>query len=146
MMKIAIMFSALVSFLIIMPLVYMFADNEPPYVFDVERSYITPVRVQSLEPVIVHWYLLKINRICPGIIIRYIVDSKTGIKTTYDATNAVVPDNKDDRELERVFFLPQGITPGPKIYRSDGLYVCNMVHRFWPLHVLSPDLHFDVYN
>lgn len=144
MMKTAVTMSAAISFLAIAPIAYMAADNEPPYEYDVGNSYVVPSHPRVEHQVTVHWALKKINRVCPGSIVRYIIDVDTRIKTTYDATAAASSVESGDYELDRSFMLPPNVTPGLKIYRAEGFYVCNPLQHFWPLRAVTPDLRFEV--
>jgi len=143
-MKKILVFSAIVSFLWITPIAYMFADNVPPYVYDVSRSYVVPSRTTVDKQVTVHWAFKRINRVCPGSIVRYIIDEQTRIKTTYDATAVAPTIDVKDHVLNRTFYLPPDITPGPKIYRAEMYFQCNLLQHIFPLHVVTPDLHFEI--
>lgn len=122
---------------------YMAADNQPPYDYFVTESYVVPSPSLAGHQVTVHWKL-KVNRICPGFIIRTIVDAKTMARVSYDPAPAFGMVRTDDDHLDRTFFLPEGMRPGPKIYRANAEYVCNLLQRIWPLKVQTPDLHFEV--
>lgn len=143
-MRSVLVFSIVVSFFLIAPIAYMTADNAPPYVYDVKNSYVVPLRPRVQFQVTVHWALKRVNRVCPGFLVRYIIDADTMVKTTYDAIP--VADNVDANatELNRTFLLSPNITPGPKIYRAEGFYSCNPLQHIWPLRVVTPDLHFEV--
>jgi hypothetical protein len=122
---------------------FMFADNQPPYSYIVEKSYVIPNPSHAGHQVLIHWEF-KINRLCPGTIVRTIVDAKTGATISYDPTPALSTVKIGDTFLERTFFLPEGIRPGPKLYRANAEYVCNPLHRVWPLKVQTPDIPFEV--
>lgn len=126
-------------------LAYMVGDNQPPYSYIVEQSYVIPNPSQSGHQVQVHWQF-KINRLCPGSIVRTVVDAKTGAKFSYDPTPALGTVRGGDDHLDRTFFLPDGIRPGPKLYRANAEYICNPLHRIWPLKVQTPDIPFEVSN
>jgi hypothetical protein len=124
---------------------FMAADNQSPYTYIVEQSYVRPNPAHSGRQVTVHWEL-KINRICPGVIVRTIVDARTKAKVSYDPAPALVTVKAGDTSLERTFLLPEEMLPGPKLYRANAEYVCNPLHRIWPLKVQTPDLAFEVTN
>lgn len=124
-------------------LAFMSADTTPPYEYDVAESYVIPEQTQAGHQLTVHWKI-KVNRICPGTIVRTIVDTKTGIRVSYDPTPAANTLETVDHELNRTFMLPTGIPPGAKWYYSDGDYACNLLQRFYPLHVRTPRLPFTV--
>lgn len=122
---------------------YLIADNQPPYVYFADASYVKPSVTQKGHQVEVYWKL-KVNRICPGHIIRSIVDEKTGVKFSYDPYPAISAIKIEDDHLSRTFLLPEGISPGKKIYRANAEYACNLLQRFWPLKVQTPDLYFEI--
>lgn len=143
-MKMVIVLAAAVSFLLIAPIVYMYLDNVPPYEYDAGKSYIVPSRAHVEHQVTIHWAITKINRICRGYVVRFIIDADTGVKTTYDATPAATSVERGDTELDRTFTLPPNVAPGVKIYRSEGFYSCNPLQQLWPLRVVTPDIRFEV--
>jgi hypothetical protein len=122
---------------------YLLADNQPPYVYDAEQSYVIPSHTSPGHQVAVHWSI-KVNRLCPGSIVRTIVDARTGARTSYDPTPAILTIETTDTVLDRTFLLPQGMGLGRKIYRANAEYVCNPLQRIWPLKVQTPDLLFEV--
>lgn len=124
---------------------YMAADNQPPYDYIIEQSYVRPNPAHPGRQITVHWEL-KINRICPGVIVRTIVDAKTKARVSYDPALALVTVRAGDTSLERTFFLPEEMLPGPKLYRANAEYICNPLNRIWPLKVQTPDLYFEVIN
>lgn len=131
------------SLLVVAPVSYMAFDTQPPYVYDAVSSYVVPRQTLAGHQITVHWKLASVNRVCPGVITRNIVDARTGVRVTYDPVPAA--GSFDDHELDRTFFLPQGITPGPKLYYADGAYGCNLLQRYWrPLVVRTPSLAFEI--
>ncbi len=143
-MKALIVFSAVISFFIIMPLSYMLSDIQPPYEFDVDKSYIVPHRAIGGRQLTVHWHVKRVNRICPGTITRFIVDAKTGARISYDPTLAAKSIDLKDNTFDRTFYLPEGIAPGVKYYYAEGNYACNPLQRFYPLLARTPRLTFEV--
>lgn len=133
-----------VTLTIIAPLSYMIADNQPPYEYDSESSYIIPVRTGAGQQITVHWKFARINRVCLGTITRYIVDQHTNARISYDPTAAAVTIEFGMDYLERTFYLPQGVAPGKKWYYAEGSYACNPLQRFYPLVTRTPRLSFEV--
>lgn len=124
-------------------LTFMIADNLSPYEYIAAESSVIPSQALAGHQVTVHWQI-KVNRLCPGAIVRTIVDARTGARTSYDPTPAILTIRVTDTALDRTFLLPEGIRPGPKIYRANAEYICNPLHRIWPLRIQTPDLHFEV--
>ena len=122
---------------------FMLADNQQPYIYLAEKSYVRPDPAAPGHQILVHWEF-KVNRVCPGLIVRTLVDARTGAKISYDPILALGTIKMGDTSLERTFLLPEGMLPGHKIYRANAEYVCNPLHRIWPLKVQTPDIHFEV--
>jgi hypothetical protein len=130
---------------VIAPLVYMLADNTPPYEYDAAKSYVVPSPTPSGQQLTVHWEFKVINRVCIGSVTRVIVDVKTKTRITYDPSSAARTIEFGDKYLDRTFFLPPLITPGEKEYYSEGEYACNPLQKFYPLRVTTPRLTFFVH-
>lgn len=121
---------------------FLLADNQPPYEYDVDKSYIKPNPALPGRQVTVHW-ALKVNRPCKGFIVRSIIDAKTRVIVSYDPI-ASLGRPPNEQYMERTFYLPENIESGTKIYRVNGEYSCNILQRFWPLKVQTPDLYFEI--
>ena len=143
-MKFAISAVFAVSLFLIAPLAFLMTDNLPPYEYDPSRSYIVPSHTEAGRQIIVHWYITRINRVCPGSITRHIVDQQTGLRVSYDPTPSARNLEVEDKYLDRTFFLPTLITPGMKWYYAEGEYACNPLQRFYPLRVRTPRISFEV--
>lgn len=143
-MKILIIISTIFSMFVVAPIVFMLADNQPPFEYDQECSYVVPNKTPSGNQIRVHWCFKTVNRICSGVITRSIVDAKTRERITYDPTYASSTADIGEKFLERTFFLPSGITPGEKEYYADAAFSCNPLQRIYPLHVRTPRLRFFV--
>lgn len=141
---IPVILSALISAFLIAPTVYMIADNQPPFEYDAERSYVVPRVTESGRQMLVHWEFKRINRICPGSITRYVVDRRTTARFSYDPTPAATTVEIGEDHLDRTFFLPQEVPPGPKWYYATAEFACNPLQRFYPMRVQTPRLPFEV--
>ncbi len=136
--------SAVFSLLVVTPISYMAFDNQPPYEYDEQNSYVIPSKTPSGRQMVVHWKLKKINRVCTGSITRYIVDQETTVRVSYDPTAAARTVDLKDHVLNRTFFLPPDITPGRKWYYANAEFACNPLQHFYPLRVRTPRLSFEV--
>jgi len=136
--------SAAFSVLVVAPVSYMLFDNQPPYEYDADNSYVIPARTPAGRQMLVHWKFSRVNRICVGSITRYIVDKDTGVRVSYDPTPAAKNINEGDSALDRTFFLPPDTVPGKKWYYADGEYACNPLQHLYPLRVRTPRLSFEV--
>lgn len=136
--------SAIISILVVAPLAYMMADNQPPYEYDASNSYIIPQQSRVDHQVVVHWQFKRVNRVCPGSVTRVIVDARSGAQTTFDPTAVAASVTTKSTHLDRTFTLPPNLAPGPQLYRAHVAFRCNMLQHFWPLMVRTPDLSFEV--
>ena len=138
--------ASIITFLWITPLAYMLVDNQPPYEYDVSRSYVIPAKVPQQNQVTVHWHISRVHRLCPGRVTRIIVDASTGVRTVYDPVPAVLPLDPLTKEmaLDRTFVLPPNLTPGLHYYKTINEFSCNLLQRFWPLTVATPEIPFEV--
>lgn len=141
---VVVFLSALLSLFVIAPITYMLADNQPPYEYDAENSYVIPSKTMAGRQMSVHWKLKKLNRICSGSVTRVIVDEQTGVRTYYDPTPVTRTLDIGDMTIDRTFYLPPLISPGPKWYYADIEYACNILQHFYPLRVRTPRLPFNV--
>jgi hypothetical protein len=130
--------SAIVSIFVVMPVVYMLADTQPPYEYVSAR--IEPETVEPGQTVTVHWHL-KINRKCKGINQRQVADSQGRI-VNYDPT--IAAGLSVSEKFSVAFTAPRGLAPGPAKYRVISNYSCNLMQSFFPLHVVTPDVSFFV--
>lgn len=123
-------------------------DTDHPYEFVVESSYIVPPEFDDSlgQQMTVHW-AIEIRRTCPGSVVRYIIDARSGAKTTFDKTDATMTVSVGDHFMDKTFFLPPGLRPGRKIYRSDVEYSCNWLQDLVPslrIRYTTPDLSFTI--
>jgi hypothetical protein len=126
---------------------FMILDTTPPYEYDVKQSTIVPDLVENEnQQVTVQWKIKRVNRICPGATQRQLFDPKTQvILATYDATPAAVTGSIKDGYLNRTFALPWAVLPPGRIgYRATVSYQCNVLQKFYPLVVATPNLYFYV--
>jgi hypothetical protein len=135
---------AVFSLMVIAPIAYMLADNQPPYVYDEGKSYVVPSVTTAGRQMTVYWHFKKVNRVCIGSITRHVVDQDTGVRFSYDPTAAARTVELGDNLLTRTFFLPPDVTPGKKWYYADAEFACNPLQRIYPLRVRTPRLSFEV--
>lgn len=124
---------------------YMAADNQPPYEYDLEKSYIIPSLANDGDQITVLWKIKKINRICTGMTHRMLFDPKTDvILASYDPVPAALRSSTKDGYLRRTFMLPRGALPSGEIgYRATVCYECNAFQKLVrPLCITTPDLTF----
>lgn len=125
---------------------FMAADNQPPYEYDVENSYIIPYYAKDGSQITVRWRLKNVNRICPGSNRRVLFDPITKVViATYDPTPAALSDSVKDGYLNRTFLLPQSLPEGRTGYRATVCYECNPFQKYVrALCITTPDIFFNV--
>lgn len=130
-------------------LTFMVFDNTPPYVYDVANSYIKPPSSDLGRQVTVYWKIERVNRVCPGILHRQLIDLETGvIVADYDPIPTAPEGGIRDGYFPKTFLLPQEMNVSrPRMigYRTTGCYWCNP-YQFWirPLCVTTAILPFEV--
>lgn len=146
--KLPTIISLLLSIFLIAPIAYMLNDNQPPYEYDAENSYIIPQKAQGGNQMLVHWAFTRVNRVCGGTLTRFVIDEATGYRFSYDTVPVATHLEVGDKHLDRSFTLPQNIVPGWKNYYAEMNFVCpwNLLQRFYPLTVRTPRLRFKVVN
>lgn len=139
-------FVGIVSSIVLGIFAYMMADNQPPYEYDAEKSYIIPERAKDGSQITVRWRIKHINRICPGSNRRMLFDPVTKvILASYDPTPAALSDSIKDSYLNRTFLLPQSLPEGDIGYRATVCYECNLFQKYArPLCVTTPELYFKI--
>lgn len=128
---------------------WMAADNERPYAYAVERSYIIPDPAQQGAMVTASWAIEKVNRPCGGTSQRYFRDldpdssSYKEIVSTLDTTQMSRALKLGDKRLPRSFQLPPQL---PKIvgYSTEICAQCNLLQHIFPLCFRTPEIIFRV--
>lgn len=129
----------------LIPITYWALDNQRPYVFFGDESYIIPTAAQGNDQMIVSWKV-RVFRQCDGIVRRELFDPRTQvILSIYDPQ----PAHKNnmplgDGQFNKTFLLPKMIQPGRIGYRARLEYSCNPLQRIWPISYVTPELFFEV--
>lgn len=127
---------------------YMIADNEPPYVYDEASSYIIPDPAKEGWQITVRWKIKAVNRYCPGIGHRKLIDLASGsVIVEYDPVPTARDNSVKEGFLTRTFMLPVKFDPSPALvgYRQVSCYQCNLYQQFVrPLCVTTPTLKFRI--
>lgn len=136
----ALRFTIIMSALLLVGLPMFWAlDNAPPYAW--KNGEVVPDPAPDGSQISVHW-TLQINRICPGLIQRQIIDARDEVHN-YDPVPAA--DREDvSPEFWVTFKLPLGLPRGSAKYRVHATYACNPLQRFWPIHVTTPEIAFTL--
>lgn len=125
-------------------LAVMLLDNERPYEYDLEKSYVIPNPAPQGAVVTVNWALAKVNRSCPGSLQRYFRDMSTGeIVASLDATYMLHAIKRGDKRLPRSFELPPNLPPVVG-YSAEVCAQCNLLQRVFPLCFTTPEVVFRV--
>ncbi len=115
------------------------ADNQPPYSW--HGATVHPDPAPEGAQISVCWKMV-VNRICPGLIQRQIIDAH-GEVHNYDPVSAVSAEDVRDPFCV-TFRLPLGLPPGPSRYRAHAAYYCNPLQYVWPLRVATPEVSFTL--
>lgn len=117
----------------------MALDRTPPYERQVGE--IIPAIAKSEEEVAIRW-TGAVRRSCGGTVCRYITgaDGRTRFLGCVPAIYAQVADSID---LIRYFRLPK-LPPGPASYQAITSFVCNPMHKLFPIVVDGPVVRFSV--
>lgn len=126
--------------------VFMAFDNTPPYLYDVDKSYVVPSPAREGDQITVKWRIKEIRQICPGSVQRLLIDTKTGIiVAAYDPTPAATSESIQDGYLNRTFALPRSLPTGKLAYRANVCYQCNAFQKLIkPLCTSTPTLYFEL--
>ena len=88
-------------------------------------------------------YVVRRHRSCSVSVDRFIIDR---FKTRYELddlnVNAGLPLG-EDRFVQPVR-VPEGVEPGPAVYRTASTYVCNPLQKLWPITGGTRDIPFLV--
>jgi hypothetical protein len=131
--------AALGSWLAVMGL-----DNEPPYSYDPNQSFVIPNPAPQGSIITVEWALTAVRRECPGTVQRIFRDLDTGlVATTLDTTPMSRSVRKGDKRLPRSFELPPDL-PAHVGYTAEVCAQCNFLQQFQPLCFKTPEIKFHV--
>lgn len=129
----------------LIPTTYWALDNQRPYTFFADESYIIPNQATGNDQMIVAWKV-RVHRQCGGLIRRELFDPRTQVLLSiYDAQVAHSMSMPiGDGYLNRTFLLPRMIQNGRIGYRARLEYYCNPLQRWFPIKYSTPDLFFEV--
>lgn len=95
---------------------------------------VVPTKLRAGEDAVVRWKT-AVTRQCESSTVRELIDSKA--HTHVLSTGA-------PWELEHSFAVPVDIPPGFSRYRAVVHFICNPLHQFFPIEVVSPEVLFEV--
>jgi len=109
-----------------------------------DRAEPTPVLQAYIEPQVIHpggvgtiHYTIREDRVCDGIVHRWLVDSRGVIFDLVDIpTEHAKPDaDSNITSFAREVPIPWGISSGPAGYYADTYHWCNPLQKYlWPIH------------
>jgi hypothetical protein len=121
---------------------WMAIDRDPPFVRISGK--IIPENPRAGQWVESYWQV-KGSRWCPGSLRRQVIDSHDVVWSLDPGPIAFgieIPVGSPD--FRRRFQLPPKAEPGRAVYRVTTAYVCNPLHRWWPVVTTGPDVPFDI--
>lgn len=131
--------AAAVIFTVVGTLFYLAIDRAPP--FEYVSGEVLPPSPPAGGQISIHWHL-RINRVCPGWVEREIVDHRGYIWR--NAGSAVRVASARDEDVVNTLELPHALGPTRAKYVANICFVCNPLHRVWPICVRTPELPFEI--
>jgi hypothetical protein len=123
-------------------LAVMSLDDQPPYVYNANQSFIIPDPAPQGAMVTVEWALTTVRRECPGSVQRTFRDLDTGrIVTVLDTTPMSRSVRQGDKRLPRSFELPPDL-PARVGYSAKVCAQCNLLQHVFPMCFNTPEITF----
>jgi len=122
------------------PLIWWITDRTPPVRF-IEYG-IFPPTVRPGETI---YRVIKVERfrICETDPDTVIVDGAR-VRWNYEEPPLISPGPLGFDEYRRPVVIPLQASPGVAEMRTSATYVCNPVHRIWPIRVIGEPLRFNI--
>lgn len=129
-----------VAALVFGPLVMWVADRTPPIELQVWQA--MPPKVKPGETV---YRVIKVNRlrICETDPDTLIIDGAK-VRWNFDEPSISAPGRIGIDEYRRPVVIPLQANPGPAEMRTTSSFVCNPIHRIWPIKVVFEPLRFTI--
>jgi len=122
------------------PLIWWVTDRSPPV--NIMGYGIFPPTVKAGETV---FRVIKVERfrICETDPDTVIVDGAK-VRWNYEEPALIAPGRLGIDEYKRPVVIPMQAAPGPAEMRTSATYICNPVHRIWPIRVIGEPLRFNI--
>lgn len=122
------------------PLIWWIADRTPPVEF---ISYgVMPDKVRPGDTV---YRVIRVNRIrlCETDPDTIIIDGAK-VRWQFEEPSLLSPGPLGIDEYRRPVVIPMQASPGVAEMRTSATYICNPVHRIWPIKVVGRPLKFNI--
>lgn len=117
------------------------AERDPPTV--VLHTEVVPIKPWPDGEVQIRYNVRRYKQ-CATRVERSVYDSKQLRMVLPPREFAIAPGPIGDDTYSVSVMLPESMSPGRATYRINTTYVCNPIHRIWPIVVIAPDIAFDV--
>jgi len=122
------------------PLIWWITDRTPPVRF-IEYG-IFPPTVRAGETV---YRIIKLERLrlCETDPDTVIIDGAK-VRWNYEEPPLIAPGSIGVDEYKRPVVIPLQASPGPAEMRTSASYICNPIHRIWPIKIIAEPLRFNI--
>ena len=129
-----------VVLVILSPVIWWTVDRTPPVKF-IEYG-IFPPTVKAGGTI---YRVIKVERLrlCETDPDTVIIDGAR-VKWVYEEAPLLVAGHLGFDEYKRPVVVPLQASPGPSEMRTSATYICNPIHRIWPIKVVGEPLRFTI--
>jgi hypothetical protein len=122
------------------PLIWWVADRTPP--IDLETWQAFPSEVKPGDTV---YRVIRVNRkrICETDPDTLIIDGAK-VRWHFEEPRIAAPGRLGIDEYRRPVIIPLQANPGPAEMRVSSTFVCNPIHRIWPIKMVHEPLKFTI--
>jgi hypothetical protein len=133
-------FAMLVAAFVIAPVAWWIADRTPPV--DILEYTIFPPKVQAGQTV---YRVLKVDRhrLCEVDPDTVIIDGAK-VRWQFEELPILAPGSIGIDEYKRPVVIPLQAASGQAEMRTSATYICNPIHRIWPIKVIGKPLKFEI--
>ena len=129
-----------ITAVIFAPLIWWIADRSPPVIF--EGYDLFPPKVRPGETI---YRVVKVNRLrhCITDPDTVMIDGAK-VRWQFDEPPLLSPGPLGHDSYKRPMVIPMQANPGTAEIRVSATYVCNPIHKIWPIKVIAEPLTFEI--
>lgn len=122
------------------PVIWWVADRTPPIELLEWRAF--PSEVKPGDTI---YRVIKVRRlrICETDPDTLIIDGAK-VRWNFEEPKIIAPGNVGMDEYRRPVAIPLQASPGPAEMRTSSTFVCNPIHRIWPIKMVHAPLKFTI--
>lgn len=122
------------------PLIWWTADRTPPIEIKLWQAF--PSEVKPGETV---YRVIRVNRlrICETDPDTLIIDGAK-VRWNFEEPKITAPGQVGIDEYRRPVAIPLQASPGPAEMRTSTTFICNPIHRIWPIRLVHDPLKFTI--